>query len=449
MYTWGAVRNRKTYPIALAGAAILLFWALASGQQTPAPKADPKANLRAEVAGIPVNYEEDKVGTYKLPDPLVMADGKPVRDATTWIEKRRPELLRLFEENEYGRAPGRPSGMSFDVFDQGSPAFDGKAVRRQVTIYFSKDKTGPKLDLLLYLPANAAKPVPMVLNISFSPNSSTVADSGVRPGEMWNSKEKKRVPAGGPGIGRLNVLPILERGYGIATFYYGDVDPDFLDGIGLGVRRLYLKPGQTEPAPDEWGAIAAWGWGLSRAMDYLETDKGVDSKRVAIFGISRLGKTVMWAGARDTRFAMVIASCSGEGGAALSRRDYGETIAHLVAPTRYPYQFAANYARYGEHVDQLPVDAHELVALIAPRPVLLQTGDTDYWSDPKGEFLAAVAAGPVYRLLGKQDLGTDQWPPAGVPILHDIGYYMHEGGHGSLPRDWEVYLKFLDAHFKS
>ena len=431
-------------PAAMAAA---LFWSMASGQQTPAPKADPKAGLQAEVAGIPVNYDEDKVGTYKLPAPLTMADGKPVRDAKTWTEKRRPELVRLFEENQYGRAPGRPADMSFDVFDEGTPAFDGKATRRQVTIYFSKDKAGPQMDLLIYLPAGSQKPVPLLLNIGFSPNSQAVSDTGVRPGEVW-SKEKTRVPAaaGRGGFGRLNVEPVLARGYGIATVYYGDIDPDFLGGVALGVRKLYLKPGQAEPAPDEWGAISAWAWGLSRAVDYLETDKGVDAKRVAVFGVSRLGKTVMWAGAHDPRIAMVIASCSGEGGAALSRRNYGETIAHLTAPSRYPYQFCANYAKYAGDVDQFPVDAHLLVALMAPRPVLLQTGDTDYWSDPKGEFLAAVAAGPVYRLFGKQGLDTDVWPAPGVAILHDIGYFMHAGGHGSLPGDWEQYLKFMDMH---
>lgn len=213
------------------------------------------------------------------------------------------------------------------------------------------------------------------------------------------------------------------------------------------MRQLYLKPGQTKPAPDEWGSISAWAWGLSRALDYLETDKGVDANRVAITGVSRLGKTVLWAGAHDSRFAMVIASCGGEGGAALGRRNYGETIAHLVEPTRYPYQFAANYAKYANHVDQLPVDAHMLVALMAPRPILLQTGNTDKWSDPKGEFLAAVAAEPVYQLFGKQGLGTNQLPPAGEPILHTIGYLMHEGGHGMVPSDWDVYLEFMKMHF--
>ncbi|HYW48019.1 MAG TPA: glycosyl hydrolase [Bryobacteraceae bacterium] len=405
--------------------------------------------LSGIIAGIPVNYDESQVGTYTLPNPLVLANGQPVRDAKTWNEKRRPEIVKLFEENEYGRTPGRPKDMSFDVFDKGTPAFDGKAVRRQVTIYFSADKNGPKTDLLIYLPAGATKPVPLLLNISFSANSSTVDDTGVKQGEMW-SRDQKRVPAPrGVGIGRLNVAPILDKGFGVATMSYGDIDPDFLGGVPLGVRALYLKPGQKEPAPDEWGAISAWAWGLSRAVDYFETDKGVDAKRIAIMGVSRLGKTVMWAGAHDPRIAMVIASCSGEGGAALSRRNYGETIAHLVEPSRYPYQFCANYAKYASHVDQLPVDAHMLVALIAPRPVLLQTGTTDNWSDPKGEFLAAVAAGPVYRLLGKQGLDTDQWPAAGQPILHDIGYFMHAGGHGTLPSDWEVFLKFMEMHLQT
>ena len=430
---------------------ILLIAALsavvATAQQAPRKSQAPAAP-RDEVAGIHVNYDEALVGTYTLPDPLKLENGKPVRDAKTWNEKRRPELIRLFEENEYGRAPGRPAGMSFDVFDKGTPAFDGLATRKQVTIYFSKDKNGPKMDLLEYLPASAKGPVPLLLQIGFTANSAMVDDAGVKPGEIWG-RDKKRVPAPkSGGFFHLDVKPILDRGYGVATFYYGDVDPDFLGGLPYGVRALYLKPGQTEPARDEWGAIAAWAWGMSRAMDYLETDPGVDAKRVAIYGVSRLGKTVMWAGAHDPRFALVIASCSGEGGAALSRRDYGETIAHLVAPTRFPYQFCANYAKYAKHVDQLPVDAHELVALVAPRPLLLQTGSTDTWSDPKGEFLAAVAAAPVYRLLGKDPLDTDQWPPAGQAILHDIGYFMHEGPHGTLPADWDVFLRFMDMHWK-
>ena len=414
--------------------------------QTPPPQA-PKAPPSVS-AGIPVNYDEARVGTYSLPDPLVLADGKPVRDAKTWYEQRRPEIVHLFEENQFGRSPGHPESMIFDIFDKGTAAFDGKATRRQVTIYFSADKSGPKMDLVVYVPAGATKPVPLLLNIAFTANSNVVNDPGIKPGEVWG-RDKKKIPASqGFSFGKVDVARLVAAGYGFATFYYGDVDPDFAGGIPYGVRGVYLKPGQSEPAPDEWGSIAAWAWGMSRAMDYLETDKAVDSKRVAIMGISRLGKTVLWAGAHDTRFALVLASCSGEGGAALSRRNYGETIAHLTAPSRYRYQFCANYAQYAEHVDQLPVDAHMLIALMAPRPILLQTGDQDLWSDPKGEFLAAVAAGPVFRLLGKDPLDTDQWPAAGKPILHTIGYYMHHGGHGTLPGDWDVFLQFMNMHLQ-
>lgn len=400
------------------------------------------------VAGIPVNYTEAKVGDYTLPDPLKLADGQPVKDAKTWYQKRRPQIVRLFEESQFGRCPDRPADMSFDVFDKGTPAFEEKALRKQVTIYFSKDKDGPKMDLLIYLPADAQKPVPLLLNLGFTANSLMVEDPGVKEGEIWNRQKKKVPAAGGFRFGGLNVMPFLDKGFGIATVYYGDIDPDFDGGLAYGVRSLYLKQDQNEPAPDEWGSIAAWAWGLSRALDYFETDKDIDAKRVAITGCSRLGKTVLWAGARDRRFAMVIASCSGEGGAALSRRNYGETIKHLAAPSRYDYQFCANYQKYGDNVAQFPVDSHMLLALIAPRPVLLQTGNTDIWSDPYGEFLAAIAAEPVYELLGGKGLGTDKMPPPDKPILHTIGFFMHTGGHGCYPPDWNIFLEFMQMHLK-
>ena len=398
------------------------------------------------VANIPVNYTEAKAGTYTLPDPLVLANGKPVRDSRTWTEKRRAEVLKLVEDNQYGRTPGRPPKMTFDVFDKGTPALDGKAIRRQVTIYFDGDKNGPKMDLLLYLPPNTQKRVPVLLNVGFSANSLTVSDPGVKPGEVWNAREKKKGPAAGRGLGRLNPEPFLGEGIGVATFYYGDVEPDFIGGLPLGIRAHYLKPGKTEPDPDEWGAISAWAWGISRAVDYLETDKNVDAKKVAITGVSRLGKTVLWAGAHDPRIAMVIASCSGEGGAAIARRNYGETLAHMVAPTRFPYQFAANYARYADKVDQFPIDAHMIISLMAPRPLLLQTGNTDKWSDPKGEYVAALAAAPVYKLFGKTTPVSPEVPKAGEPVMTTLGYLMHNGGHGTVPPDWDVYLQFMKLH---
>lgn len=435
----------RTWPL-LAGIALGSCLAQTPPASAPAKKA---AAPPTEVAGIPVNYDEAKVGSYTLPDPLALSGGGRVTDAKTWNERRRPEILRLFEENEYGRAPGRPQDMTFDVFDKGTPVMDGKALRKQVTIYFTSDKEGPKEDVVIYLPSGATKPVPILFTINFSPNAGIFDDPTVKLGEMWG-RDKKRVPAQrGMGLGRMKIDDLLAKGFGVAGVYYGDIDPDFLGGVPLGIRAKYLKPGQSEPAPDEWGAISAWVWGMSRAMDYFETDPSVDAKRVAIYGVSRLGKTVMWAGARDTRFAAVIASCSGEGGAALSRRNYGETVAHLTAPSRYPYQFAGNYAKYAHDPNTLRVDAHMLIALIAPRPLFLQTGDGDGWSDPKGEFLAAAAADPVYHLLGKKGLGTTEMPAAGQLAGDTIEYRMHAGGHGTAPGDWPYFIQFLEKQLGS
>jgi hypothetical protein len=411
----------------------------------------------ATVAGIPVNYTEANAGTYTLPDPLKLNNGKPVKDAKTWREKRRPEIRRLIEDNWFGRAPSRPKDMTFEVVEQGAPAFDDKAIRRQVTIHFTKDPAGPRVDLLLYLPAKAKGPTPVFLNMSFFANNLAVADPGVKAGRRWDAKTRIQGPAeplpprpgaaSAPALRRgFPVEQFLAQGIGVATFNKDDLAPDFVDSEALGVKSLYLKAGQAKPAEDEWGAIAAWAWGASRALDYLETDKDVDAKRVAIYGVSRLGKTALWAGAADERFAMVVASCSGEGGAAIARRNYGETLAHMAAPSRFPYQFAPNYAKFADKVNEWPVDANMLIAMIAPRPLLLQTGSTDKWSDPYGEFLAAVAAEPVYSLLGKKGLQTNRFPAAGEPILNDLGYYMHDGGHGTVPSDFDIYIKFIQLH---
>jgi hypothetical protein len=423
---------------------VFAFTAFTMKGQVPRPTPKPAPTV---VAGIPVNYDQGKVGIYTLPNALKLANGKEVRDAKTWYKKRRPEIVRLFETQQYGIAPGRPADESFEMVDKGTPALNGTAIRKEINIHLSKDPSWPVIHLLEYIPANAKKPVPMFFSINFGAIQNAVEDPGITPEKVWSPKTNALiVPPAGRGFGRLNVQPILDAGIGVATFYYGDIDPDYAEGFSNGIRARYLKPSETKRAADDWGSIAAWAWGMSRVEDYFETDKSVDAKRVAIHGVSRLGKTVMWAGAHDQRFAAVIASCSGEGGAALSHRDYGETIAHLTAPTRYPYQFAENFAKYAGFPDMAPMDANMLVALIAPRPLLLQTGSTDDWSDPKGEFLAAAAAGPVYNLLGKQDLGTDVWPAAKTPLFSNgLNYYMHEGGHGMVPTDWGIYVQFLKA----
>jgi dienelactone hydrolase len=422
-----SIRHRLFAFLALASA-LLCFGAAA---QIPDKEDDiRKGNERPDGTFEPeitVNYTEAKVGSYTLPDPLTLLGGEKVTDAQTWTEKRRPEIVKLFEEHEYGRMLGRVEDVSFEITEPEAPDLDGTALRKVVTIHFTKDKTGPKADLTIYVPAEAEGPVALLLNASF----------GFRGRQSPNIAEK-----------------LIDHGYGYAIANYGEIEPDKKDGLGeengvaKGIRTLYLKPGQPQPADDEWGAISAWAWGYSRALDYLISDPKVDGERVAITGVSRLGKTALWTAAHDERFAMAIPSCSGEGGAALSRRNYGETIELMTQPARYFYQFAGNWAKYGDDPNSSPVDAHMLIALMAPRPVLLQTGNTDYWSDPYGEFQAAVAAGPVYELFGKKGLGTDVFPAAGEPILHDIGYLMHDGGHGMVPSDWDVFLQFMDMHLK-
>ena len=419
----------------------------APAQPAPAQPAPAQPAPPVVVAGIPVNYDEDKVGTYTLPDLLVTTKGVRVRDTATWMGVRRPEILRLMETIQFGRAPGKPAKVTVDRFDTGTVALGGKAIRRQATLYLTDDRSGPKAELLSYVPADAKGPVPLLLQISFSPNANVVVDSGIKPGEMWN-REKKRVPAPASAAGRVDVLPFLASGIGFATLYYGDIEPDFDGGIPFGIRGRYLKPGQTQFEPDEWGAIAAWAWGLRRVMDHLETEPAIDAKRVALLGSSRLGKTVLWTGATDQRYAVILASVSGESGAALSRRNYGETVRHMTDSSRYDYQFARAYQSYGDRVNELPFDGHMLISLIAPRPLLLQTGSRDLWSDPKGEYLAAVAASPVWKLFGKEGLAVDHYPAPGEPVLSTLGYSMHEGRHGVLPYDWPIFLKFLEKHLK-
>ena len=400
------------------------------------------------VAGIPANYDESKVGTYVLPELLTGLNGKRVNSAKDWTQWRRAEVLKLVEENQFGAMPPRPSSMTFDVFDKGTPAFGEKAIRKQVMIRFLKDHPDQNVDVVIYLPANAKGPVPLLLNISFAAYNQTIDDPGLKVGEIW-TPQGQRVKADQPSrFAKMNVEQFIDSGFGFATFYYGSIEPDLKDGFKHGIRGKFLKAGQTQPGEGEWGAIAAWAWGMSRVMDYFETEKQIDSKRIAIQGASRLGKTVLWAGARDKRFKMVLASVSGEGGAAISRRNYGETVGHISDPSRYYYWWVPKYHTYSRDVSKMPVDGHMLIALIAPRPLLLQTGSTDYWSDPKGEFVAAVAAEPVYRLFGERGPGTETMPAAGDAsvAMNKLGFYMHDGGHTVLPEDWKLFIEYMKKY---
>jgi hypothetical protein len=404
------------------------------------------------VAGIPVNYDEALVGKYTLPDILTTKAGKKVTDKETWLKVRRPEILNLFETYQFGKVPPAPARLVYNVFDKGTPVFDGKGIRKQVRIYLTPTDTAKHyMDMLVYLPANSTKPAPLVLLINFSSNAGSVVggDPGIRPGTTVNQQTGERTPAPSRGFGGANAKQILAEGFGVAMIDYTDIEPDFLTGYKYGIRGYYSKPLGSYPKNDEWGAISAWSWGLSRAMDYFEKDKQIDARRIAIQGVSRLAKTVLWTGARDTRFKMVIESCSGEGGGALSRRNFGENIKHMTDSTRYFYQFAANWHKYANDFNASPVDAHMLVALMAGRYLLMQTGNQDLWSDPHGEYLAAQAAEPVWKFFGQQGPGNAPWPKGNDESVayNPLGYYMHVGGHGNTrtdrTTDWDVYLKYM------
>lgn len=410
------------------------------------------------IANIPVNYVEANVGNYKLPDVLTTFDGQKVTDAKTWFEKRRPELLKWFEENVYGKIPATAPKVTWEVVSVDDNALEGKAIAKQLVGRMG-GPDGPTIPVTLYTPKGATGPVPVLVTFSFGgPGGARGRGPATGPAAAARAGGPATAPAARAGRGRGPGGPprgtpaeLIARGYGHASLSKGSIESDVerapVSPPNVDIaRKLGLAPGQTAPAADEWGAIGAWAWGLSRLVDYFETDKDVDAKRVAITGGSRLGKTVTWAGANDPRIALVIACSGGEGGAAIARRNYGETIAHLVAPSRYPYQFAQNYQKWAADPNTMPTDTHALVALMAPRPILLSVALTDGWSDPYGEFVAAVNATPVYKLVGKQGLDDDTWPGHSKIVGHDLSFFMLNGGHAQ--GDWDVWLKFMDEHLK-
>jgi hypothetical protein len=412
------------------------------------------ATVRAQPA--PPNYDEAKVPAYTLPDPLVCEDGTRVTNATVWEKKRRPELLRLFEEQVYGRAPQPPRRpMRFELTSVVTNALNGQATRKEIAILLTGHPAGPRLNLLLYVPNGPRQAAPVFLGLNFNGNHAVTAEPGIRLSDRWmvtgrtSCVVSNRATEACRGVeaSRWPVEKLMARGYALATAYYGDTEPDFAEGWRLGLRAA-LSPGGTNTTfkPDEWGAIGVWAWGLSRALDYLETDPAIDANRVAVIGHSRLGKTALWAGAQDERFAIVISNDSGEGGAALARRRFGERTAHLNKS--FPHWFCGNFKQYSEHEDALPVDQHELIALIAPRPVYVASATQDRWADPRGEFLAAQGAEPVYRLFGKPGLGVVTQPVADKPVGEFIGYHLRTGEHDTTAYDWEQYLNFADRHFK-
>lgn len=369
------------------------------------------------------NYDEAKVPAYELPDPLQFDDGREVRNARQWEKKRRPQVLEVFAQEMYGHMPARPEGLHFSTISE-ETVYAGLGLRKVVRIYLDADQAH-WFDVLIHLPKDAAGPVPMFVGLNFKGNDATLDE---RADFRWPYEL------------------VLKAGMGVATAWRDSIEPDGKDsklaeaeGVCRdgGVRSWYNKDG-------DWGAISAWAWGLSRIVDYLETDEAYDTDRLAVIGHSRLGKTALWAGANDLRFDMVISNDSGCCGAAISRRKFGETFA--VIDTSFPHWFTREFDKYKGREEIFPADQHWLIALAAPRPVYVASATEDLWADPKGEWLAAKAAEPVYALFGMQ--GLDDGMPA--PDVSDgdgrIGYHIRRGTHNILAFDWQQYISFMNRH---
>lgn len=416
--------------------------------------------ISVSAAPAPANLDESKVPPYVLPDPLTGEDGAPVRDAATWRSKRRPELLTLFAENVYGRTPGgRPTAMHAEISAIDPTALGGRATRKEITVWFTEKRSGPRMQLLIYqpnrTPGATSQPWPVFLGLNFYGNHTVLADPGITRPTAWVPNDAKhgvtdnRATDAGRGLdaNKWQIETVLARGYATATVYCGDLCPDRTDGLAESAATIFPgKPGCEERTGDAWGAVGVWAWGLSRALDYLETDRELDATRVALHGHSRLGKAALWAGAQDERFALVISNESGCGGAALSKRIYGETVG--LINTQFPHWFARNFRHYDDREAALPVDQHELLALIAPRPLYVASAEGDQWADPRGEFRAAQAADPVYALLGRSGLSVPAMPAPNQPVGDSVAYHLRTGPHDMTPYDWSRYLDFADRHFK-
>lgn len=408
------------------------------------------------------NYDESRIRPYTMADPLRFSNGSSVTRREQWFDERRPEILHLFEGNVFGRTPeaAKLAVTHARVIEHSDHALNGLAVREQVDITFDaalgvvpSPQVLHSMRLLIYVPAAAAAahhPVPVILGPNFGGNQTVVDDPEILPTPVWSQPEgatelQRIAPSKetrGHASQQWQVRMLLSRGYGLATFYYGDLEPDFKNATQYSARNLF---GPIDDAANSWGAIGVWAWGLSRALDYLTLDPLVDPAHIAVTGHSRLGKTADWASAQDTRFAAVLSNESGHGGQSIQRRALGETVAHLVHS--YGYWFCPNYAKWVDRDAEIPADGNLLLSLIAPRPLYVGSAVGDEWSDSKGEFLSAVSASRVYHLLGKPALVPDTPQPAlDSPIGLDgfVAYHERSGKHDVTAFDWEHYLDFLD-----
>jgi pimeloyl-ACP methyl ester carboxylesterase len=371
------------------------------------------------------NYFEEKVPTYKLPELLLTSNGTTVKNARIWEKKRRDEILELFRENVYGRVPSTPYSKSFRLINEDKKAMGGSATLRQVDITINSEGKTLDIHLTLFVPNNAAKPVPAYLLIDNRGPENTDPSRKLKS-EFWPAEE------------------VIARGYAIAVFSNADVDPDNFDDFKNGIHGL-LDRGERKP--DSWGTIAAWAWGASRCLDYFETDKDIDPKKVAVVGHSRGGKTALWAAAEDRRFAMAVSNESGCGGAALARRKYGETVARINSA--FPHWFCTNYRKWSNNEDSMPVDMHMLIALIAPGAVYVTSASDDLWADPRGSYFSLYYSLPVFRLYQKNTSLPEQMPPLNRQVTSGkVAYHVRDGAHNMLLKDWNWFMDFGNTALK-
>jgi len=369
-------------------------------------------------------------GFAALPDPLVAENGAPIKTVKEWEEQRRPELLELFRSQVYGRTPvGRPDDLSFKVIHEDKNAMDGKATLKLVEITFSGPGGSGSIKPVIFIPNNRTSPAPGFLEILHRDKDENFDPTREKRATIWPAEE------------------IVARGYTAIGFYAGEVDANRNDGFNNGVHKLFDPWPADERPSDAWATIAAWAWGASRVMDYLETDSDIDATRIGVLGHSRSGKAALWCGAEDERFALVISNNSGCTGAALSRNKKGETVARINKT--FPHWFCENYKKYNDREEELPVDQHQLIALMAPRPVYVASATKDRWADPENEFLSCLYASPVWQLWGLKGLTVSEQPPVNTPLQDGyIGYHLRDGKHDLGLSDWNWYMDFADKHMK-
>jgi hypothetical protein len=399
-----------------------------------------------------VNYNEAEIRPYTLPEVLVLENGEAVNSLKLWEKHRRPEIVQLFKDEVYGKLPKKKlKPSSVELIEQSASALDGKAIRKQFAIHYTKKGKELTIHILLYLPNDVESP-PVFLGYNFFGNHTIIDDEAVVLTKAWVRNNESfgitdnQANEGSRGVRnyRWPIEKIVEEGFGIATVYCGDMDPD-RDDFSDGIHPFFYKKKQTLPEETEWGTLSAWAWGATQVLDVLEQQESLQGSKFILFGHSRLGKAALWGGALDQRFDMVISNNSGCGGAALFRRKFGETAA--IINQNFPHWFAGNFKEYNHQEERLPVDQHMLIALMAPRPVYIASAIDDQWADPKGEYLSGLFASPVYELYEQEGLSDAEPPRLNTPVHTRIGYHVRTGKHDVTSYDWEQYMMFAKQHF--